>query len=99
MNTRFSKLVLLLTSLIFSFSLFGQSGIVAGPSLTWMSASVMKGTKYDLQNGMDGWGPKLFYHFGYKWEIPVKTMYNISFSTIYEIKGAKTTPMALTYDD
>ncbi len=99
MNTSYNKLLFLLTSLILTFSSFGQSGIVAGPSLTWMKATVVEGTKYDLQNGMEGWGPKLFYHFGYKWEIPINPLYNISISTIYEIKGAKTTPMELTHDD
>lgn len=100
MNTGFYKLVLVISILLtLNLPLFGQSGIVAGPSLTWMNATVMEGTKYDLQNGMDGWGPKLFYHFGYKWEIPVKSFYNISISAIYEIKGAKTKPMELTHDD
>ena len=93
------KAIILLIGLTLNFSLFGQSGVVFGPSFTWMSANVVEGSKYDLQKGMDGWGPKLFYHIGYKWEIPVKAVYNISVSALYEKKGAKTTPMALTYDD
>ncbi len=78
---------------------YGQSGIVAGLDYTWLKATVVKGSKYDKNNGMDGWRPKLNYHIGYQWSIPLSSCAGFDFGALFEKAGAKTTPMGLTYDD
>ncbi len=91
--------ILLFIGLAFALAGYGQSGIVGGIDYTWLKASVVAGSKYDQNNGMEGWKPKLNFHIGYQWTIPAGSCAGFDLGALFETSGAKTTPMGLTYDD
>lgn len=97
--SRNELILIILMLFMLPLRMVAQSGIVLGPDISWIKATAVPGSKYDLNNGMEGWGPLLGYHIGYLWPVKINTFYNLSINPMIEIKGARTTPMALTYDD